>query len=74
MELVAAAAIAGLDPLLWLRCNDDIEMEYLHVIGQKMIEMENERSKRNAQHIVNALARSLNKGNQQQSKNQSSTA
>lgn len=73
ISFVAATAIAGLDPLVWLRCDDEIEMEYLNIIGRKMIEIDEERSKRNAQFIINALARSLDKGSAR-SKNQSSTA
>ena len=56
------AACAGLDPLLWWRTGDDETMEYLRVVGERMIEIDRERSERQAKFIIHELSKALEKG------------
>lgn len=59
--------------MLWLHCDDDIEMQYLRTIGERMIEIDEDRRKRHAQMIVAELAKALGSGKRSKGNNSSST-
>jgi hypothetical protein len=60
------AACAGMDPLLFVNCNDEVEMHFLRTIGARMIEIDRERSELQAKFIIRELSQALEKGNRRQ--------
>jgi hypothetical protein len=51
-----------------------MRMVYLRTIGKRMIEVDEMRRKNQAQHIINELAKSLNRGNRQAKQGQSTSS
>jgi hypothetical protein len=74
VDFIASAALSGLDPMLWLDEVDDMRMTYLRTIGKRMIDIDELRRKNQAQHIINELAKSLNRGNRQARQGQSTSS
>jgi len=65
---VAAAALAGIDPKVWLRSESDIEVEYLRLVAEEAIHQAEINRKNLATHIINTLAKALDKGSKNQSR------
>lgn len=69
------AACAGLDPLTFARCEDEVEMQYLRTIGARMIEIDKERIEAQAKLTIHELAKALDKGSKKsKGSNTNSTA
>lgn len=40
MNMIAAATVAGVDPLAWVKTDSDAEIEYLQLVADKAIEVQ----------------------------------
>jgi hypothetical protein len=60
--------------MLWLKSSDEIELAYLRAIGERMIEINEERIERSAKYIIHELSKALAKGNKKQGQRQNSSS
>jgi hypothetical protein len=60
--MIAVAATAGVDPLVWIRGDNEIEFALLERVVQKTVDLQRKIRKEQAALIINALASSLSKG------------
>ena len=56
MKIIAAAAVAGIDPMRWLQAESDIEIRYLQLVAEQAIELQSKHRQDLANRIVTNIA------------------
>lgn len=66
VEKLAAAALAGMDPMMWLRTESEVELKFLDRIADEAIKLHRTQRQELADRIIGSLDKAMKRGKQNQ--------